>query len=58
MVLRRVQMLLTKSSINQNYVEARMYVPLTEIFFQPLFYVPTSLKKNFIYVLPSIRMDE
>ena len=57
MVLRRVQMLLTKSSINQNYVEARMYVPLTEIFFQPLFYVPTSLK-NFINVLPSIRMDE
>ena len=46
MVLRRVQMLLTKSSINQNYVEARMYVPLTEIFFQPLFYVPTSLKKT------------
>ena len=46
MVLRRVQMLLTKSSINQNYVEARMYVPLTEIFFSTPFLCTYFIKKK------------
>ena len=50
-------MLLTKSSINQNYVEARMYVPLTEIFFQPLFYVPILGSTYFIKKTLYIRMD-
>ena len=54
MVLRRVQMLLTKSSINQNYVEARMYVPLTEIFFSTPFLCTYFIKKTlYMYYLVS-----